>query len=125
MPTASQRALANAAKSQARNAGVAIIYRAGKIEITIPDAVLGATTFEASDETGAKIRMQMTDWLVFVSRLVHNNQSIEPAKGHRIETTSTPKRVFEVVPLGEDSCWRFAGPVLDRLRIHCQEIAVP
>lgn len=123
MPTPFQRALANAAKTQARLAGESVVYRAGNVTIAIADAVPGATDSESTSETGVMIRSKVTDWLIFVARLVSNSVAIEPQPGHRIEhTVSGVKRVYEVQNLGDEECYRFAGPVRDRYRIHVREI---
>lgn len=118
-----QTALTIAANAQAALAGESVVYRAGSISITIADAVLGSTDYESTTEAGVKLRSKVTDYLIFVERLVSSGQSIEPTPGHRIEhTVAGSKRTYEVQRVGDEPCYRFAGPVRDRYRIHVREI---
>jgi hypothetical protein len=121
---AMQRALTNAFEALARVCGQAIVYKAGAISVSIPDAVLGSSLHESEQATGAVIRVKSTDWLIDPAKLVHNNQAIEPTPGHRIEhTVNGVKRTYEVNPIGSNPCWRFSEPSRDRYRIHTREIA--
>jgi len=117
-------AIANAIKTIAKVAGQSVVYKAGAVSIPISDAVLGSSSHDLEQATGAMIRVKATDWLIDPAKLVHNSVAIEPEPGHLIEhTINGVKRTYEVNPFGSKPCYEFSEPSRDRYRIHTREIS--
>jgi hypothetical protein len=107
----------------AASAGEAITYVAETNTIEIPNAVFGKSEYESDDGTGLKIRSIVTDWLISPDQLTVDDEPLEPKPGHLIQQiVGSVTRTFEVQTLGDEGCWRWSGPSLDRLRIHVREI---
>lgn len=103
-----------------------VIYRRGPLSVAVP-AVLGRTIVEVEDESGARLRSQVRDYLIAVDALVLGGQPIQPQPGDVIVETepgSDPPRTwhYEVLPLVGGEAWRYSDPYRRRYRIHTRAV---
>jgi hypothetical protein len=98
----------------------AITYKRGVITVQV-FGTRGVTKFEVADESGLSVYGQISDWLILTADLVVGNIQLEPKLGDRI--TDADGKIFEVVFLSGDGCWRYSDPHQITMRIHTKEVA--
>lgn len=98
--------------------GVPVVYTRGSDSVQVT-AVQGETTAELIDEQGTTVETQVVDFLISKESLDAEGWFDEPTAGDYIVEQS-PHRVWEVVPVGPEPCYRFADPSGVTLRIHTQ-----
>ncbi|MDO8302880.1 MAG: hypothetical protein Q7T18_06550 [Sedimentisphaerales bacterium] len=97
-----------------------VTYKRGVITVQVL-GTRGVTKFEVADESGLSVYGQIADWLILTNDLVLGSIHVEPKLGDRI--TDADGKVFEVVFLSGDGCWRYSDPHQITMRIHTKEIA--
>lgn len=100
-------------------AGGPITYHAGSATIPIALAVEGSTAYDSEDSEGVKVTARSVDFLLPVADLVVGDQAVEPTAGHWIEKGA---KKFEVLPLGQEPCYRYSDPNRSEYRVHTKEI---
>ncbi|MCC7406912.1 MAG: hypothetical protein IT442_02495 [Phycisphaeraceae bacterium] len=99
-----------------------VTYERGGTSIQIA-ATLGTTTYEVTDDTGATVQAQATDFIVSAGDLVLGGQITTPRIGDRIWLTQgTTERLFEVLDLAGVGHYRPCDPHGRMLRIHAKQI---
>jgi len=85
-------------------------------------AVKGRSDVMVPSEWGF-IKVQSDDYLIAASALA--SAFTEPQSGDQIiDTFSGVERVMEVMPVGEEPCFRYSDPYRKTLRIHCKDVGV-
>ena len=69
---------------------------------------------EVSDESGLTVTGRVWDFLILADGL-----GFEPEPG---DVIAADGRVFEVMNLGGEGCWRWSDPYRQTFRIHTKEI---
>lgn len=105
-------------RSQRRaNAAVTVTYRRGAHSVELL-ATRGSTRIE-SQGSDIVLHSEQTDWIVDVSELVLNSVATEPQRNDTIEEEiDGVTRVYQVVPLGPENCWRWHDRMQAEYRIH-------
>lgn len=80
----------------------------------IIDAVFGKTDIEVEDQTGISVSSFVWDFLIDAQTL-----GFEPDVGDIIVING---RLFEVMNLSGQGCWRWTGPNRKTYRIHTKDI---
>lgn len=91
----------------------AVEYRRGSQQV-IAAAVFGKTDYQTMDVSGVQIGGSMWDFLIDAQAL-----PFTPQAG---DTIAVNGLVFEVMPLGDDGCWRWSSPARTALRIHTKQV---
>lgn len=97
-----------------QHASECVIYRFIDGATVTATAILGATSYEVSDEFGTLIGAKMIDFLIPASDLTKN-----PSVGDRITINND---VYEVLELGNEGCWRWSDPFKTIRRIHTKAV---
>ncbi len=83
-------------------------------------ATIGRSEFNVEDISGAMLRVETKDFIIFASDLVLNSTAVEPAHGDRITEGGF---VYEVSPPGPGiNHWSWDGSHRNRYRIHTKLI---
>lgn len=93
-------------------------YRQGTGSLTL-SATPGQTETETLDGEGFPVTARLVDWIVRREDLVLEGRGIEPRRGDRIVTG---ERTFEVLPVGDEGCYRLTDPEGMTLRVHTKEV---
>ena len=88
-------------------------YRRDSTVLTV-DAVYGKTDFEVQETTGISVSSFVWDFLIEAAGL-----GFEPSVGDIIVVNS---RLYEVMNLAGQGCWRWTGPNQKTYRIHTKDI---
>lgn len=100
-----------------------VVYRRGADTVTVL-ATVGKTEFEKDDGVGAIVRSEVRDYLIDTMDLVLAGTTTLPERGDLIEeTVGSEKFIYEVMPIGSESHYRFSDPYRKSLRIHTRHIA--
>lgn len=91
-----------------------IVYRFTDGVTVTATAILGATSYEVSDEYGTLTGAKMIDFLIPASGL-----SSPPKAGDRITVNDD---VYEVLELGNEGCWRWSDPFKTIRRVHTKAV---
>ena len=99
-----------------------VTYERGTVSVDV-QATVGRSTFEYSDEYGAKVVFETRDYLIRTEDLVLDGQTTLPQRGDRIRETIVGQAcVFEVMGPGEEPEWRYSDPYRRALRIHTKQV---
>jgi len=90
-----------------------VAYRHGHLELSV-NATFGSTQAEVEDGYGMTMTMQVVDFLINADEL-----GFEPAKGDVIVAMGT---AYEVLPIGNEDCWRWSDRYRTRFRIHTKDV---
>lgn len=106
-------------------ASEAITYRRGSDSVDV-QAVVGRKLLKIEDADGG-IRVELTDLDVCIPVDVFSFDGIdriEPTRGDLIELTLPyDVQIFEVLPVGNEPCWRWADPIGQTMvRVHAKHI---
>lgn len=116
MSTLMERGLAMLGRQSAKAAGGDVRYISGETTIDLK-ATYGKTDYQI--DTGSEIRVLHTDRDFIVAAA---DLGIEPKPGDRI-TGVAGGSVYEVMPLGNDPCYRPCDAQGTLIRIHCKDIS--
>ena len=105
-------------RSQRRShAAVTVIYRRGAFSVSLL-ATRGATRIE-SQGNDIVLHSEQSDWIVDAADLVLDSVAAEPQRNDTIEQViDGVTRVYQVVPLGPENCWRWHDRLQAEYRIH-------
>jgi len=92
-----------------------VLYRRGETEVAVL-AGRGKTDYQVADESGFAIGAHSLDFLILVGDL-----GLEPRAGDRIVADG---RVYEVVNLGAEGCFRYSDAWRLTYRIHVKDVGV-
>lgn len=93
-----------------------VIYVRGSHEAEFM-ATYGRTDFETDDETGLRVQGHVTDFLICAGFFTPVFGHPEP--GDQIRAGS---RVYEVMDISAQGCWRWSDPYRVTLRIHSRDV---
>lgn len=83
--------------------------------------IIGSTfTTQVYDEVGSQVRGTVRDYLILPEELVIAGDEVKPQAGDRI--TEEDGTSYEVVPIGDQSAWRWSDPHKTILRVHTHQI---
>jgi len=86
-------------------------------------AMLGSTTYEVMDESGATVQAKATDFIISADALVLGGETVRPEPGDRINVpTGEQVLVFEVMDLAGAGHYRLADPYGKAWRIHAKQV---
>lgn len=82
-------------------------------------ARVGSTPFEVDEGDGMAISVESIDWLLAASAYRIGGSATLPAPGDLIRRTlDAVVYVYEVLPIGGETCYRFSDRRRSRLRVH-------
>jgi hypothetical protein len=88
-------------------------YRRSSECLTV-HATFGKTGFEVAEESGLTIHAHVWDFLILADEL-----GFAPEPGDMIAANG---RMYEVMNLGGEGCWRWSDPYHQTYRIHTKDI---
>jgi hypothetical protein len=103
---------------------VTVSYSRGETSITV-SASIGASRYEQTDEAGFVTESAATDFIVAAVELLigPGGAAGEPRLGDRISVAEAGvTRLYEVLELPGQGCWRRADPHGVLLRVHARQI---
>lgn len=102
-----------------------VLYCTDSFEIAIT-ARAGTTKFFIESRDQVNMRLRSRDFIINRHYLQHpeTGELFEPLVGHRIKELVRPGQydVYEVLPFGDEPCWRFGGTLQAEYRIHTKRI---
>ena len=103
--------------------GVSVTYQRGSDTVSVT-ALIGDTRVELADNYGGvTVTSPIRDYIIRVSDLVLGGSVIEPAAGDQIrETSGSTTYVFEVMPAGADTAFRYSDRYRTAWRIHTKHV---
>lgn len=117
------RALAVAAKSRAKIAGIDVVYRIGSVELPLR-VVPGSTAYDEYSDEAAVLRRQTRDYLIETVLLVVEGVPFLPERGHLIEECVGCQTLqYEVIPIDGQNVFRYTDPYRVGVRIHTQQVS--
>ena len=111
-----QRGAAMVARTLGQHASHRVIYARNSLSISI-DAVIGQTEVESQDTQGFIVRSVMRDFIMDTAPI--DQHFARPQRGDIITDQS---RRYEVVPVGDEPCYRWSDRDHTRYRIHTRLI---
>lgn len=110
-------------KTRTRHMTEQVVYQVVSSSITIP-ATVYAGKFEVIEVDAAfPVGDEPADFIIKVCDLVIDGERIEPATGHRIILGDVSEgRVYEVMPIVGEKCWRFSDSFQTEYRIHAKYV---
>ena len=113
-----ERAVARAHKAVRRLAALDVVYVDGETEIPLK-ATKTESNVEVIESDGSAVIARSSDWRVHAEKLVAGEERIRPRPGAEIHATVAGRAcVYEVMPVGGDSCYEEADPYGRVFRIH-------
>jgi len=94
-----------------------VTYRRAGQAGTSVQATFGKTDYEVADDYGATIRTHVIDFLILAEAF--STEGFEPQAGDQIVADG---RIYEVMNLAGESCWRWSDPYRTTLRIHTKDV---
>lgn len=90
------------------------------------NATFGRRIYPVSDGHGATVNIESFDFIVRATDLVDNGEKFEPENGDYILVPNTDEDAFryDVMPLVNEKCWRYADEFSNDVRIHTKMIGV-
>ena len=100
-----------------------VTYRRGNAECLVT-ATVGKTVAQQDSGDGLILRAEIRDYLIDTQSLQLDGQLILPERGDQIiEMEDGKSLTYEVLPIGNQRCWRYSDPFRWKLRIHTRLIA--
>jgi len=105
-------------RSQRRShAAVTVTYRRGDHSVSLL-ATRGETKIE-SQANDIILHSEQSDWIIDAADLVLNEIQVAPQRNDTIEQEiEGVTRVYQVIPLGSENCWRWHDRLQTEYRIH-------
>jgi hypothetical protein len=100
--------------------GRPIIYRRGEDETEIDLAAKGPPRFRTAGIADTLLDWTGADWILPAAALLLDEARIDPVAGDEIDETDADGATltWEVVPAGDEPCWRYCDPGNRLIRIH-------
>lgn len=119
--SATSRAIAVAAQAAERLGGIDVVYHRGDDSVPLK-AVPGRTRYELVEGEGHITVHYSRDYLIIASKLVLDEDAIEPQLGDRVVETATG-REHTLLDWPGEPCWRWSDEHRVRIRVHTKETA--
>lgn len=97
-----------------------VTYTRGSDSITSLKATHGKTTYESTNSEGVVVGAVSDDFIVTAEDLVISGNTIEPRVG---DTITDGDRVFAVMNIAGEGCWRNSDPFGLAIRIHTKQVS--
>jgi hypothetical protein len=105
-----------------KHASTRVYYKRAAAAVQL-SATIGRSEFDGTDTDGHLLRFQSRDYLVDAQDLVIDDVPTEPKPGDQIiEGDLDNGFVYEVMPVGEEGCWRWADSFRIKYRIHTKYV---
>jgi hypothetical protein len=122
VPSAFHNAIAAGQAAVRQVAGEAVVYRRGAASVEII-AAPGQTRVEVDDASGMVVTSHVRDFLIARATIVFDADAVEPKPGDVIRrTTPAGVEVYEVAPVGGETCFAASGTAGTTLRVHTRLI---
>lgn len=119
--------LAALTRSMAAHASRDVTYVRG-VDEAVVRATFGSKLLRIQDaDGGTRIEHTDLDFLIPAADLILDGTAITPERGDRIvvaegEGDAAESETYEVLPYGDEPCWRWADPHRSAVRVHTKHV---
>lgn len=114
-----QRGAAMVRRKLNKHASHAITYSDGDSLSIVVVGAIGVVEVASSDNEGFVIRSRMRDFLIDVAYMVDGGSTLVPQAGFYLIDRGER---YQIVPIGDEPCWRWSDRDHLRYRIHTQYV---